>query len=182
MIQKQAIRDYKLRERRALNAVVRNSLSSIIAENALLFIKNFGLTSVAGYYPINGEVDILYMLKQLYTEGYEISLPVIDSDDRLKFRFWDAVNLTEGKYGIMEPSKNFQITVPDIILTPLVAFDRCCNRIGYGKGYYDRFFFNSNSYKKIGIAYSFQEVASINIEEYDAKMDCIITENSIVIR
>ena len=82
------------------------------------------------------------------------------------------------KYGIPEPVSN-KIVYPDILLVPLVAFDKKLNRIGYGGGFYDRYLKRLKRIKKIitiGLAYSFQEVKKIPINEYDIKLDFIITE------
>ena len=82
------------------------------------------------------------------------------------------------KYGIPEPVSN-KIVYPDILLVPLVAFDKKLNRIGYGGGFYDRYLKRLKRIKKIitiGLAYSFQEVKKIPINDYDIKLDFIITE------
>ena len=84
------------------------------------------------------------------------------------------------KYGIPEPVSN-KIVSPDIYLVPLVAYDKNLNRIGYGGGFYDRYFKRVKKVKKIltiGLAYSFQEVKKIPINNYDIKLDIIITEKN----
>jgi 5-formyltetrahydrofolate cyclo-ligase len=86
--------------------------------------------------------------------------------------------LVINKYGIPEPVSN-KIVYPDILLVPLVAFDKKLNRIGYGGGFYDRYLKRLKRIKKIitiGLAYSFQEVKKIPINDYDIKLDFIITE------
>ena len=87
------------------------------------------------------------------------------------------------KYGIPEPKISKKI-VPKIIFVPLLAFDKYKNRIGYGKGYYDRFL---NSYKRkqnkplaVGIAFSFQEHHKLPVNKNDFKLDHIITEKGII--
>ena len=82
------------------------------------------------------------------------------------------------KYGIPEPISN-QIKYPDILLVPLVAFDKNLNRVGYGGGFYDRYIKKIKKIKKvitIGLAYSFQKVKKISVNKYDIKLDFIITE------
>jgi 5-formyltetrahydrofolate cyclo-ligase len=86
--------------------------------------------------------------------------------------------LVINKYGIPEPISN-KIKYPDILLIPLVAFDKNLNRIGYGAGFYDRYINKIIKIKKIitiGLAYSFQRVKKIPINKYDIKLDYIITE------
>ena len=87
-------------------------------------------------------------------------------------------------YGILEPKNTKKEIIPDLILVPLVAFDNQLNRIGYGKGYYDRNLKKIKKIKKniisVGIAYSFQECASIPVNKYDFKLDYIFTERGII--
>ena len=83
-------------------------------------------------------------------------------------------------YGIPEPISN-KVIYPDIILVPLVAFDKYLNRIGYGGGFYDRYLKKIKKRKKIltiGLAYSFQRVKKIEAEQNDIKLDFIITEKN----
>ena len=83
-------------------------------------------------------------------------------------------------YGIPEPISN-KVIYPDILLVPLVAFDKYLNRIGYGGGYYDRYLKKIKKRKKIltiGLAYSFQKVKKIEAEQNDIKLDSIITEKN----
>ena len=97
----------------------------------------------------------------------------------MDFYSWSTNNpLVINKYGIPEPVSN-KIVYPDILLVPLVAFDKKLNRIGYGGGFYDRYLKRLKKIKKIitiGLAYSFQEVKKIPINDYDIKLDFIITE------
>ena len=97
----------------------------------------------------------------------------------MDFYGWSTNNpLVINKYGIPEPVSN-KIVYPDILLVPLVAFDKKLNRIGYGGGFYDRYLKRLKRIKKIitiGLAYSFQEVKKIPINDYDIKLDFIITE------
>ena len=87
------------------------------------------------------------------------------------------------KYGIPEPAKG-KIVFPDILLVPLVAFDSKLNRIGYGKGYYDRILGRLKGKNKkmiaIGVAYSFQKCTYIPTNKYDFKLDYIFTDRGII--
>ena len=93
---------------------------------------------VGGYYPVNFEIDDLTLLKKLEKKKFIISLPVIKKNFQMDFYKWSFSDLLKiNKYGIPEPVvKN--IVCPDILLVPLVAFDKNLNRLGYGGGYYDR--------------------------------------------
>ena len=97
----------------------------------------------------------------------------------MDFYNWSSDDpLILNKYGIPEPISKF-ISYPDILLVPLVAYDKHFNRIGYGGGFYDRYIKRLNKRKKIitvGLAYSFQKVKKIPINNYDIKLDYVITE------
>ena len=86
------------------------------------------------------------------------------------------------KYGIPEPSQSKKI-YPDVILVPMVAFDKEKYRIGYGGGYYDRYIEKIQKIKKvltIGLAFSFQKIKKIPSNKYDKKLDLILTEKYIL--
>ena len=86
------------------------------------------------------------------------------------------------KFGIPEPLGS-KIIYPDILLVPLVAYDGHLNRLGYGGGYYDRYIEKLEKIKKvikIGLAFSFQKISSIPINQYDKRLDFIFTEKEIL--
>ena len=88
------------------------------------------------------------------------------------------------KFGILEPKNSIKEIIPDIIMVPLVAFDSRLNRIGYGKGYYDRSLRKISKIKKnaisLGIAYSFQKCKKIPVNSHHFKLDYIFTEKGII--
>ena len=152
----------------------------------LLIKKNFPKKkpSIAGYYPSNFEVNILDLLFQTSKKNFKIGLPVIKKDYKIDFKYWIPNEpLYVNKYGILEPQKQNITFLPDIVLVPLVAFDRNLNRIGYGKGYYDRALKQLASNKKIltiGMAFSFQETTIIPTNQYDYNLDCILTDRNLI--
>ena len=105
--------------------------------------------NIGGYYPINFEIDDLGLLRKFEKNGFNISLPVIKKNFQMNFYKWKFANLLKvNKYGIPEPEiKN--IVYPDILLIPLVAFDKKLNRLGYGGGYYDRLIERLSKKKKL---------------------------------
>ena len=103
----------------------------------------------------------------------------------MSFKLWVFREpLYVNNFGILEPKNTKKETVPDLILVPLVAFDEKLNRIGYGKGYYDRSLKKIKKYKKkmisVGIAYSFQKCQKILTNKHDFKLDYIFTERGII--
>ena len=133
---------------------------------------------VGGYYPYNYEVDPLKILEEFEKKNYLISLPKIEKNYQMNFFRWSTKDpLTINKYGIPEPTSNI-MTHPNILLVPLVAFDKHFNRIGYGGGFYDRYIRKLKKNKKvitIGLGYSFQEVKEVPINTFDMKLDFIVT-------
>ena len=152
-----------------------------------LIKKHFNKTriTIAGYYPANYEVNILKFLEEASKKKFKILLPVIKSQKDMGFYSWNFYDpLYINDFGILEPKSSKKKIVPDLILVPLVAYDNHLNRIGYGKGYYDR---NLRKIKRInkrtlslGIAYSFQRSKAIPVNKNDFKLDYIFTERGII--
>ena len=110
-------------------------------------------------------------------------MPVVKKNfdmDFYNFSFDDPLIIN--KYGIPEPQKK-SVVYPDIILIPMVGFDKSLNRLGYGGGYYDRVIeklMKKKKILKIGLAFSAQQISSLPISKYDKKMDYIVTEKYIL--
>ena len=141
--------------------------------------------AIAGYYPAYYEVDILSFLKKASKERFEILLPVTRLSGSMDFVQWVfGEPLYVNSFGILEPKKTKKKILPDLIIVPLVAFDRELNRIGYGKGYYDRYLKKISKIEKktisLGIAYSFQKTRKIPVSKHDFKLDYIFTERGII--
>jgi len=152
-------------------------LKDILKKFTLLKNKKIG-----AYFPINYEIDCLEILKQLEKSGHKISLPIIKKGNKMDFFEWSFKDpLLIGKIGIPEPYSKKKV-YPEILLVPLVAFNKYKFRLGYGGGYYDRYIQKIKKIKKIltiGVAFSFQEVRKLPINEHDKKLDYIFTENYI---
>lgn len=175
---KKSIAKSILQKRNFLKKSVVEAFSKQILSNFVKFQHISKNQLVAGYYPINNEVDDILILNYLRTKGISVLLPSISDSKILSFKKYTD-ELIYGKFNIKEPNSK-KIFLPDIILAPLVAFDNTGNRIGYGGGYYDATlnYYKSIEYKVlyIGIAYSFQEVEKINVSSFDVKLDAIVTE------
>jgi len=148
-----------------------------------LIKKNSSKKKIGGYYPVNYEVDDLNILSELSKKDYEISLPVIKKNFNMNFYRWEFIEpLKINQYGIPEP-KIDNLVLPDIILVPLVAFDKNLNRLGYGGGYYDRLIEKLEKKKKflkIGLAIWQQEIQNVPTSTYDKKLDFIVTDKYIL--
>tara|TARA_A100001015_G_scaffold93417_1_gene103872 strand:+ start:34 stop:585 length:552 start_codon:yes stop_codon:yes gene_type:complete len=138
---------------------------------------------IALYYPSNFELNVLKVLELKYFSHQTILLPVAEKNNLMNFYQWKKNDvLTVNEYGMLEPIKA-ETKIPDIIIVPLLAFDKDKYRLGYGKGYYDRYL---NKYIKqyedtitVGVAFSFQKHNKLPINKNDVKMDFILTEKGI---
>tara|TARA_B100001123_G_scaffold443754_1_gene590617 strand:- start:1601 stop:2170 length:570 start_codon:yes stop_codon:yes gene_type:complete len=140
---------------------------------------------IAGYYPSNYEVNILTFLQSANKKNFKIVLPIIKSSNNMCFKIWNFKEpLQINKFGIPEPKSSKKEIIPDFIIVPLVAFDKHLNRIGYGKGFYDKSLKKIQRAKKkivsIGVAYSFQKSNIIPVNKHDFKLDYIFTEQGII--
>ena len=148
-------------------------------------LKKFNLLKkkkVGGYFPINYEINCLEILKKLENSGCKISLPITRKGNKMDFFEWSSKHpFSISKIGIPEPFSKKKV-YPDILLVPMLAFDKQKFRLGYGGGYYDRYIEKIKKIKKIltiGVAFSFQKTKKIPINSYDRKLDFILTEKYI---
>ena len=165
----------KIRKKRSSN------ISEINFKYLLKILKKVEISNqiIGGYYPYNYEVDSIPILEEFQRKNFQISLPKIKKNSQMDFYIWSSKDpLMINNYGIPEPVSN-KVRYPDILLVPLVAYDKNLNRVGYGGGFYDRYFQKIKKIKKIvtiGLAYSFQRIKKIPINKHDIKLDFIITE------
>ena len=155
------------------------SKSKIVTEKLLNseWFKNSN--TIMSYISIKNEIDLQEINETIIKLGKTLVLPVIDNNgENMKSVKVDTLeNLKEKKFGVMEPDFGEEIKYNeiDLVIVPGVAFDINGNRIGFGKGYYDRFLRGYNG-KTIVLAYDFQVLESIETEEHDEKVEEIITE------
>ena len=139
--------------------------------------------NIGGYYPINSEIGCLDILEKLELNNFKISLPVIKKNNNMDFYEWSFQNsLKVSIHGIPEPYMIKKV-IPDVLIVPLVGFDKNKFRLGYGGGYYDRYISKLLKSKKvftIGFAFSFQKIKKIPISKFDQKLDFILTNNKII--
>ena len=139
---------------------------------------------IAGYYPIRSELDCLPLLEKLRDQGFSIALPIVLGDDKaLSFKAWTLeTKLIKGRFGILIPDEGAKDLEPDVVLVPLLAFDRQGTRLGYGKGHYDRTLEHLKKHKEVisvGIAYNEQEFEKLPCDDYDQKLDWILTPSGL---
>ncbi len=139
--------------------------------------------NIALYYPANFEVNIIGFLENKYLSKKNTLLPAIEGNSQMNFFPWKKNKvLFVNKFGLLEPIKALAM-IPDVIIVPLLSYDKEKYRLGYGKGFYDRYL---NKYLKkfgniltVGVAFSFQKHHKLPIDKNDIKLDYILTEKGI---
>jgi 5-formyltetrahydrofolate cyclo-ligase len=133
---------------------------------------------VAGYAKAGSEVDPAGLMKAVSRMGKTTALPwLADRASSLVFREWtDADPLETAPFGFRQPRASTPRCEPDIILTPLVGFDRALNRLGQGAGHYDRTFAALPHSLRIGLAWSVQECEALTPDPWDIPLDAVLTE------
>ncbi|MDR4510940.1 MAG: 5-formyltetrahydrofolate cyclo-ligase [Nitrososphaeraceae archaeon] len=171
---------------------IRNQLSDIdiikfskIINKKIITSKEFKNANCIGiYYPIGSEVQTFDIIRESLLMNKQIGLPRVINSEIIKFylileKSLGQIKLTKEKYGVMINSdSNVDLESIDLLLIPGVAFDKKCNRIGYGKGFYDKYIQTTNQAKKIGLAFQKQIVEQIPINKHDKKLDLIVTEKN----
>ena len=163
-----------LKNRFSLDIETRKQYSQIIC-NKLFDLNLKG--NIMSYYPVNDEVDISY-----FNFNKFVSYPVIMFDNEMEIYLPINNDFTLNYYKIPEPNTHTAIKVEknfiSTVIVPLVGFDEKCNRLGHGKGYYDRFLENLKV-RKIGVAFECQKLDKIITDKYDIPLDMIISEKNI---
>lgn len=172
----------EMRERRlSLSAVEVETYSTLIATKLSELEPIINARAIMGFASIRNEVDLSLFLEGQAGQGKKILLPRVEKSGELaavEFEGWQSTR--QGAFGIMEPSGLLCSPAGiDVILVPGLVFDACGYRLGYGKGYYDRFLqlLPKNTFI-CGVGYEFQIVDDIRPHEKDVPMHWIVTDKS----
>ncbi len=182
---KRALRKKVLERRDEISATTRQRLSQTVAENAHALSLLAGPGAIFSVYATMGsEIDPDAISQELINLGHPISLPVmIKLGQPLIFRRWQPGDALEPKkWGIREPLPEAEKVEPDVLLMPMVAFDRDGWRLGYGGGFYDRTLARLRALKPtiaIGLAFDQQEVDAVPHAAYDERLDLVLTPNGL---
>jgi 5-formyltetrahydrofolate cyclo-ligase len=181
---KAQLRREALTRRNAVPAEMRKSAAEAIAARAFPLVIAAG-TVVSGFMPLKSEISPLPLMRKLADAGARLALPVVAGRGKpLIMRSWQWGDpLVPGVWGIREPGPEAPEAQPDILLVPLLAFDRSGHRIGYGAGYYDLTIAQLRANKPIaaiGIAFAAQEVETVPRTAFDAQLDLVLTENETI--
>lgn len=179
---KAALRAVAHKKRAAFHPSLRNDAAKAAAAH---FFEGVPLDKgevVAGYWPIRDEMDVKSVVARLMDAGQPVCLPVVLGDEQpLELRIWeDGAPLYEAGFGTLAPAEEAPRAEPDVIIMPLLGFDKHGTRLGYGGGYYDRTLATlSKRPRLIGFAFALQEVDLIPREAHDVPLDAIVTEHGV---
>jgi 5-formyltetrahydrofolate cyclo-ligase len=170
--------------RDALPAAERAAAASAIAARELPVEVGRG-TIVSGFSPLKSEINPVPLMRRFADRGAALALPVVAGRGKpLIMRAWRfGAPLVSGVWGIREPPPQAPEVFPDILIVPLLAFDRGGHRIGYGAGYYDMTIGRLRAMKPvvaIGIAFAAQEVDDVPVTPRDARLDLVLTEREVI--
>lgn len=143
-----------------------------------------GAKVVAGYRPIRTEIDPTPLMEALHRAGHRITVPVITGADQpLEFHeWWPGAPMQAGAFGAEVPV-DAHVLIPDLVIVPLLAFDRAGWRLGYGGGFYDRTLEGLRAHRRVravGLAYAGQEVDAVPTEQTDQRLDAVLTERGVI--
>jgi 5-formyltetrahydrofolate cyclo-ligase len=164
----------------------RNKLNSLEIAKRSKSIQEFVINSkefqqakvVGAYFAFGSEVTTELIIEQAKTLVKKITLPRVEEDKITFYELSSIKSLIRGRFGIMEPPPSVPISEIDILVVPGIAFDKTGNRLGYGKGYYDRLMSGKQTFS-IGLAYSFQLLENLPYDRYDKRLDAIASEDGL---
>src|SRR5208282_6063668 len=181
---KAALRREATARRDALPAEKRTAAAEAIAARPFPLAITPGII-VSGFMPLKSEINPLPLMRKLAAQGARLALPVVAGRGKpLIMREWAwGEPLAAGVWGIREPKPAAAEVDPDILLVPLLAFDRAGHRIGYGAGYYDLTIAQLRARKAVtavGFAFAIQEIPAVPATPRDARLDLVLTEREVI--
>lgn len=186
---KEQIRQIVKEQMDAMPPEERARITQLVLKRARDFLLATNARLAAFYMPIYDEIDITPLIRWWQQRGLPVALPrTLTQEKRLEFRRVNSLemDLQLGAFGIWEPKPSCPLVNPceiDLIVVPGRAFDECCNRLGRGLGYYDRFLKNLPPRTlKVALAFEFQIVKRIPIKPNDVPIDVVITERRTLFR
>jgi len=178
-LEKKIIRKFLINRRKQLSGDYEKKNMSHVHLRPLL--NNINSDYVGTYVDYNFELSTNSLNKYLIERKINICLPKINTQSKEInfFKFSTGTNLIKNKYNILEPEVTNEIIFPKLVLVPLLAFNESGFRLGYGGGFYDKYFSSQEEKDiiKVGLGFSFQKANQIPIESHDQKLDWILTES-----
>ncbi|MCL2481609.1 MAG: 5-formyltetrahydrofolate cyclo-ligase [Spirochaetaceae bacterium] len=190
------IQEEKIKVRKKIKDIYKTLNKTEIAENSKKILGNLKLleiwnkaNTILAFLPLGDEVDTTYIIEEALTQGKKVAVPRINNSE-IVFHYITSLSkegLMKHDYGIYEPlqeAESVNINNSDnskiLILTPGMAFDKQCNRLGRGKSFYDRYLsVHGKNCTKAGIAFSFQITENLPFEKHDVQLDFVVTDKNI---
>jgi 5-formyltetrahydrofolate cyclo-ligase len=181
---KATLRRESLARRDALSADDRAAAAQVISARPFPVAVPPGAI-VSGFMPMKSEINPLPLLRTLADAGAALALPAVAGKGKplIMRAYAFGEPLASGVWGIREPAPDAREVFPDIVLVPLLAFDRRGHRIGYGAGYYDMTIAALRARKPVvavGIAFAAQEITQVPTTPRDARLDLVLTEDEVI--
>ena len=157
--------------------------SKACVSKVLQFPELLEAKTVCVYMPTGNEIDTTEIIRYCKENGKRLAAPRVNGDTMEFYYFTDETDMEQGAYDIWEPTGTEAVEDEEsLVIMPGVAFDLSCNRIGYGKGYYDRYLSAHPHMKKVALAYDFQIVGRIKREVHDVRPDVVVTESRVIMK
>jgi 5-formyltetrahydrofolate cyclo-ligase len=180
-----ALRKIALAERNAIPQNMRDAYSQLIRKKLLSYLDSIPVKFIHTYISFGSEVGTRGIIEDLFERKIKVVVPLTRGEKNNKHMVHSLLenldDLEPGKFGVPEPRIIDEVSLSglDAVITPIVAFDGFGMRLGYGKGFYDRFLSGlDHKTKKIGVAFSIQELDQIPMLSHDQLMNSLITEKS----
>lgn len=174
--------------RHALDAAERDAASRAIAQRALPFLAD--IDALGAYVAVSGEVDPAPIVTAAWQRGIAVFVPRITAGRSMVFGAWRPGAVpARGLFGVPEPPTDAVIRAAsrlDVVLVPLVAFDRTGTRLGTGAGFYDRAFAFRLTQPRgsrpmlVGLAYHWQEAPGLERRPWDVPLDAVVTDREVI--
>lgn len=163
-----------------LSPAARCAAAFLLAERVEAMIDDSA--TVSAYLPIGSEIDTIPLLDRLARRGIRLALPHVPSrTGAMRFLSWSPGDrLPAGPMGIRQPDGAAAEVEPDVIVTPLLAFDARGNRLGYGAGHFDRAFARLPRARRIGVGWSGQRVDDVPVDAWDMPLHAVATDTDLV--
>ena len=183
MDEKKALRETMRAMRKALPEEAQRRAGEAVCRRILAFAPYQKAACVMAYIACRGELDLAPAIKAILSSGKTLALPRCEAPGVMTARRITSLSqLVPGTFGLMEPAESAEIVPPEeigLILVPGTAFDRACNRLGQGGGYYDQFLKQTNAVR-VGICHDMALLDQVPREEHDIPMDAVITPETML--
>ncbi|MSO54252.1 MAG: 5-formyltetrahydrofolate cyclo-ligase [Rhodospirillales bacterium] len=188
---KPPLRTAALARRAAIHAAQGLAAAERLRDHFLAALPDMGVTPVtagrptvvSAFWSMGDEIDVKPLLAALHARGYVLGLPVVVKRGQpLTFRQWHPTTQLEAvAFGLLQPAADQPDVVPDVVITPLLAFDGRGHRLGYGAGYYDRTLAglrDRGHVTAVGVGFADQRIDEVPITERDQLLDWMVTDQA----